>query len=82
MISVNTARGEIERRLTLALRREIQPHLPVLYRRGARQRQPCPPRSWRSRCRWRVARYVPYVFSDLLADEWWRANRHGLTEEL
>jgi hypothetical protein len=23
----------------------------------------------------------PYAFDDLLADEWWPANRHGLADE-
>jgi Domain of unknown function DUF29 len=81
-ISVNHARGEIGRRLTPTIRNQVEPALSDLYRR--------------SRCNAELSLLdheeaeaarappadCPYAFDDLLADEWWPANRHGRTDEV
>jgi hypothetical protein len=81
MISVNNARGEIKRRLTPTIRSQVAPALADLYRRSRRNAElslldhdaPEAARALPATC--------PYAFDDLLADEWWPANRHGLRQE-
>jgi hypothetical protein len=81
MISVNNARGEIKRRLTPTIRGQVEPALADLYRRSRRNaelslldhREADAARALPATC--------PYAFDDLLADEWWPANRHGLLDE-
>jgi hypothetical protein len=81
MISVNTARGEIGRRLTCTLRREVEPGVPERYRQARRRAnlalldrgEKDPARALPQDC--------PYGLDELLADEWWPANRHGLRED-
>ena len=81
MISVNGARREIRRRLTSAIRREVEPQLAVLYA-GARgdaelglldHGEKAAARALPADCR--------YAFDDLIADDWWPANRHGLRDD-
>ena len=82
MISVNSARGEIARRMTPTIRSHVEPALPDLYRRSRRngelalldQGEPEAARALPAGC--------PYGLDDLLADEWWPSNRHGLSEAL
>lgn len=81
MISVIDARGEIERRMTATIRREVEPTVPDLYRRARSKvalalvdyREPEAARALPADC--------PYTLDDLLADDWWPANRHGLRDE-
>jgi hypothetical protein len=81
MISVNSARGELARRITPTIRNHVEVALPDLYRRARRngelalldQREVEAARALPADC--------PYAFDDLLADEWWPANRHGLSED-
>ena len=81
MISVNNARGEIGRRLTPAIRNQVEPALSELYRRSRRNAE----LSLLDHKEVEAARALPadcpYAFDDLLADEWWPANRHGLTDQ-
>jgi hypothetical protein len=82
MISVNSARGEIARRMTPTIRGHVEPALPDLYRRSRRngelalldQGEPEAARALPPDC--------PYGLDDLLADERWPSNRHGLSEAL
>lgn len=81
MISVIDARGKIEIRLTRAIRNELEPELPGMYRRASRKAA----LALSDHGEMEVARALPgecpYVLDDLLADEWWPANRHGLRDE-
>jgi hypothetical protein len=81
MISVNNARGEIGRRLTPTIRNQVEPALSELYRRSRRNAE----LSLLDHEEVEAARALPadcpYAFDDLLADEWWPANRHGLTDQ-
>jgi Domain of unknown function DUF29 len=82
MISAIDARGEVERRMTGTIRREVEPALADRYRRARRKTELAlldhgetdPARALPADC--------PYAFDDLLADEWWPANRHGLKYEV
>jgi hypothetical protein len=82
MISVNSARGEIARRMTPTIRKHIEPVLPDLYRHSRRngelalldQEEPEAARALPASC--------PFALDGLLADEWWPSNRHGLSETL
>jgi hypothetical protein len=80
MILVNNARGEIGRRLTPTIRNQVEPALSELYRRSRRNAE----LSLLDHKEVEAARALPadcpYAFADLLADEWWPANRHGLTD--
>jgi uncharacterized protein DUF29 len=81
MISVNNARGEIERRMTATIRREVEPGLPERYRRARRNAD----LSFLDHGEKEAARALPadcpYAFDDLIADERWPANRHGLRDD-
>ena len=81
MISVNTARGEIQRRLTRAIRGEVEPHLPELYRRVRRNANLVLLDHGEADAARALPDACPYALDDLLADEWWPSNRHGLGED-
>ena len=81
MISVIDARGEIERRLTATIRREIEPILAGLYRRSRRKAELALAAHGEADAARALPAICPYAFDDLLADEWWPANRHGLADE-
>jgi hypothetical protein len=80
MISVNNARGEIKRRLTPTIRGQVEPALPDLYRRSRRNAELSLLDHQESDAARALPPTCPYAFDDLLADEWWPANRHGLEE--
>ena len=81
MISVNDARGEIGRRMTPTIRREVECQLANLYAgAGVTRSWVCSTMARRMRPR-SLPPDCPYAFDDLLADEWWPANRHGLRDE-
>jgi hypothetical protein len=82
MISVNSARGEIQRRLTRALRCEVEPDLPELYRRVRRNASLALLDHGEAEAAAALPDACPYALDDLLADEWWPENRHGLADEV
>ena len=81
MISVNSARREIRRRMTPTIRCEVEPQLAVLYKGG------------RSDAELRLLDHdekdaaralpadCPYTFDELIAEDWWPVNRHGLRDD-
>jgi hypothetical protein len=79
MISVNSARGEIARRLTVTIRNHVEPALPDLYRRSRRNAELA--LLDHGEAANALPASCPYALDDLLADEWWPTNRHGLTED-
>jgi DNA-binding PucR family transcriptional regulator len=81
MISVVDARGEIARRMSAAIRREVEPALPDLYRRARRKAELARTSQREADAARILPDACPYAFDDLLADEWWPANRHGLSED-
>jgi DNA-binding PucR family transcriptional regulator len=81
MISVVDARGEIERRLTATIRREVEPVLETLYRRSLRKAELALAAHGEADAGRALPAVCPYAFDNLLVDEWWPANRHGLTDE-
>ena len=81
MISVVDARGEIERRMTATIRREVEPALSDRHRRARRKAQLALLDHGEAPAARALPADCPYAFDDLLADEWWPANRHGLTDE-
>jgi hypothetical protein len=78
MISVNNARGEIERRLTRTIRSEVEPGLSERYRRARRNANLALLDHGEKAAASALPLDCRYAFDDLLADEWWPANRHGL----
>jgi hypothetical protein len=81
MISVNTARGEVQRRLTRTIRSEVEPHLPDLYRRARRNADLALVDYGETDAAQALPEACPYTLNDLLADEWWPRNRHGLIDQ-
>jgi hypothetical protein len=81
MISVNNARGEIERRMTATIRREIEPGLPERYRRGRRNAELALLDHGEKDAARTLPADCPYALDDLMADEWWPVNRHSLRDD-
>jgi hypothetical protein len=81
MISVIDARGEIERRRSATIQREVEPSLPDRYRRARRKAELALLDHGEADAAHDLPLACPYGFADLLADEWWPANRHGLTDQ-
>jgi hypothetical protein len=82
MISVNNARGEVGRRLTPTIRNQVEPALSDLYRRSRRNAKLALLDNKEAEAARALPADCPYAFDDLLADESWPVNRHGLTEEV
>jgi len=81
MISVVDARGEIERRMTPTIRSEVEPALPNRYRRARRKAELALAGHGEKDAARALPQDCPYRFDQLLADEWWPANRHGLRDD-
>jgi hypothetical protein len=78
MISVVDGRGEIERRMTATIRNEVEPTLGKRYRRARRKAELALAADGEKEAARALPDDCPYDFDDLIADEWWPANRHGL----
>jgi hypothetical protein len=81
MISVVDARGEVERRMTATIRREVEPALAGLYRRSRRKAELALAGHGEGDAARALPDACPYVLDDLLADEWWPANPCGLAND-
>ena len=81
MISVNTARADIGRRLTRTIRRNVESELPERYRQARRNANLALLDHGEKDAARALPQDCPYAFDDLLADEWWPANRHGLQDD-
>ena len=81
MNSVDDARAGTEDALTPTIRRETEPLLSMLYRRARRRVA----RDLVAHGEKDAARALPadcpYAFDELIADEWWPVNRHGLRDD-
>jgi DNA-binding PucR family transcriptional regulator len=81
MNSVDDARARIEDAITPTIRRDAQAMLPRLFGRARRRVA----RDLVVQGERGAAAALPatctYAFDDLLADEWWPVNRHGLTDD-
>jgi DNA-binding PucR family transcriptional regulator len=78
MISVNSARGEIARRMTPTIRNQVERALSELYRRSRRNGELALLDQGEPEAAGALPADCPYGLDDLLADEWWPSNRHGL----
>jgi DNA-binding PucR family transcriptional regulator len=81
MISVVDARGEVERRMTATIRHEVEPGLADRYRRARRKAELALSAHGEKEAARALPADCPYAFDDLIADEWWPLNRHGLRED-
>ena len=81
MISVNSARGEIRRRLTGTIRREVEPGLADRYSLARRNARLALLDHGEKDAACALPQDCPYSFADLVADEWWPTNRHGLRDD-
>jgi Domain of unknown function DUF29 len=81
MNSVDDARARIEDALSPTIRRETEPSLSKLYQRARRRVA----RDLVAHGEKEAARTLPadcpYRFEDLIADDWYPANHHGLRDE-
>ncbi|HYZ25805.1 MAG TPA: DUF29 domain-containing protein [Geminicoccaceae bacterium] len=80
MISVVDARGEIARRMTATIRREVAPALADCYGRARRKAELALLDHGEADAARALPDACPYALDDLLADEWWPSNRHGLSD--
>ena len=81
MISVIGARGEIERRITATIRREVEPEVPKLYARARRTAGLALMDHGEAHAAGALPADCPYGLDQLIAEDWWPVNRHGLTDE-
>lgn len=81
MISVIDARGEIERRMTASIRREVEPALANLYRRARSKVELSLIDHRELEAAETLPAACPFGLDDLIADDWWPPNRHGLKDE-
>jgi Domain of unknown function DUF29 len=81
MTSVVDARGEIEHRITTTIRREVEPALSNRYRRARRKAELALLDHGEKDAAGALPADCPYLFDELIADEWWPANRHGLRDD-
>ncbi len=81
MISVVDGRGEIERRMTATIRNEVERALEKRYRRARRKAELALAAQGEKDAAQALPAACPYAFDDLIADEWWPANRHGLRDD-
>jgi hypothetical protein len=65
----------------VAIRREVEPTLADLYRRSRRKAELALTSQREADAARVLPDACPYAFADLVADEWWPANRHGLSED-
>jgi hypothetical protein len=79
MIAVIDARGQIERRMSATIPREVEPALPDRYRRARRKAELALLDRGEADAAHDLPPACPYDFTELFAGEWWAANRHGLT---
>jgi hypothetical protein len=82
MISVIDARGDIARRITAAIKREVAPALADRFRRARRKAELALLDHREAEAAVALPDACPYALDDLLADEWWPENRHGLVDEI
>lgn len=78
MISVVDARGDIARRMTRTIRREVEPELAASYRRAKRKAGLGLLDHGEDEAAAALPEDCPYALDDLLNDDWWPENRHGL----
>ena len=81
MISVVAARGEIEQRTTPTILGEVEQTVPKRYRRARRKAELALIGHGEKDAADALPQDCPYRFDELLADEWWPANRHGLRDD-
>jgi len=79
--SIDDARGAIENAITPAIRAEVQQGLQDLYARPRRKAARDLAAQGEKDAARALPQDCPYGFDELLADEWWPANRHGLRDD-
>ena len=80
MISVNGARRDVRRRLTPTIRTAVEGQLANLYAAARRDAELGLLDHGEGDAARSLPQDCPYAFDDLLTDEWWPANRHGLRD--
>jgi hypothetical protein len=67
--------------MSATIQREVEPALPDRYRRARRKAELALLDRGEADATHDLPPACPYDFAGLLADEWWPANRHGLTDQ-
>ena len=67
--------------MTATIRREVEPALGDRYRRARRNANLALLDQGEADTARGLPEACPYAFADLLADEWWPKNRHGLSDD-
>jgi hypothetical protein len=79
--SILDARAEIPDKMTVTIQREVENELPRLYARArAKAANGLSAHGERGAAR-ALPESCPYAFDELLADDWYPANRHGIDDD-
>lgn len=76
--SVDSARGEIERRMTASIRAAVEDAMPRLHARARRAAQRDLIDYHEAEAAQNIPVEIPYSLDQLLDDDWYALNRHGL----
>ena len=81
MISVNAARRDVRRRMTPTIWKAVENQLAKLHAAARRDAELGLLDHGEADAARSLPQDCPYALDDLLADEWWPANRHGLRDD-
>ena len=82
MNSVDDARARIEDAMTPTIRRDVEALFSTLYDRARRRVARDLAAHGEGDAAQALPATCPYGLDDLLANEWWPANRHGVTDKI
>jgi hypothetical protein len=82
LISVNSARGEIERRMTATIHLAVEEELPRIFRRARRNAALGLFDHGEVEAAKTLPEACPWPLDRLLDEDWLPANRHGLVDEI
>ena len=80
--SVDDARARIEDAMTPTIRRDVKAALSTLYGRARRRAARDLAAQGEADAAQALPATCPYGLKNLLAEDWWPTNRHGLTDDL
>jgi hypothetical protein len=79
MGSIVDARAEIDQKMTPTLRRDVENDLPRIFK-NARRQAVLGLAKFKEAAAASLPQALPYSLDDLLGDDWYPANRHGIED--
>jgi hypothetical protein len=80
LISVLDARGHVRQRMTAAMRNEVEPGLAAVYLHARRRANLSLSEHGELDLAELLPKACPYTFDEVLDEDWFPANRHGLID--